>query len=84
MAYNTRNFTELSAGVYNYYTTDSIATITAADYFADFVNVHGGEADDLIVVSDGVADKVVPTTNNVTLKVSGVSGNAGTAAVAGA
>ena len=82
MAYSTRDFTQLSSGVYGYYTIDGISAITQADYFSDFVNVHGGSEGDLILVSSGMVDSVVGVPNLVTLKVSGVSGNAGTAAVA--
>lgn len=83
MAYNTNDFTQVTSGVYKYYTTDSLATITASGYFSDLVSAKSGEVGDLITVSDGVADNAVETPNRVVLQVASVSGNAGTAGVAG-
>jgi hypothetical protein len=82
MAYNSSNFKLVSTGVYQYTTQDSIATITAADYFSNFVSTFSGTVGSIILVSDGTFD-VVPVPNTVTLIVNSVSGNAGTASVAG-
>lgn len=82
MAYNSSNFKLVSTGIYQYQTQDSIATVTASGYFSDFVSVHTGTVGSIILVSDGSFD-VAPLPNTVTLTVTSVSGNAGTAEIAG-
>lgn len=82
MAYNTNNFKLVTSGIYEYQTQDSIATITAADYFSDFVNTHSGSVGDIILVTDGTFG-VTPTANRVVLQVTGLSSNAATAGIVG-
>ena len=82
MAYNTNNFSLVSTGIYKYITNDSIATITAADYFSDLVDVHSGGVGSIILVSDGSFD-VAPLPNTVVLQVTSLSTNAGTAELIG-
>ena len=82
MAYNSSNFKLVSTGIYQYTTQDSIATITASGYFSNFGSTFSGAVGNIILVSDGTFN-VVPVPNTVTLIVNSISGNAGTASVAG-